>query len=61
MPVYKLTVFENNGELLLNESITADNDADAKREAENQLKDKGFLHKTHRCTSATGKLVLFHS
>ncbi|QED47120.1 YhzD family protein [Cytobacillus dafuensis] len=61
MKTYKLTVFEKNGEKLLNESFQAADDHEAKGMGEKMLKEKGFDEKTFRCTSPAGKLILFHS
>ncbi|MDZ5470190.1 YhzD family protein [Bacillus sp. 31A1R] len=61
MKNYKLTVFEANGEKILDESFEASNDQDAKVKGEQLLKEKNFLDHTHRCTSPSGKLILFHS
>jgi hypothetical protein len=60
MKVYILTVFEKNGEKLLDESFEATSDQEAKLIGENLLKDKGYLSQTHRCVSPEGKLILFH-
>lgn len=57
---YKLTVFEPSGEKLLDESFTAANDDLAKKLGQQLLQEKNFEHKTHRCTSSAGKLLLFH-
>ena len=61
MKTYKLTAFESNGEKLLDESFQAETDAAAKELAEKLLAEKKLLERTHRCTSPSGKLVLFHS
>jgi len=58
--VYKLTVFDQSGDKLLDESFQAENDDQAKELGENLLKEKDYHEKTHRCTSPAGKLVLFH-
>lgn len=60
LKTYKLTVFEENGEKLLDETFQAGNDGEAKGMGEKLLTEKGFAEKTHRCTSSDGKLVLFH-
>ncbi|GAC90249.1 hypothetical protein KN10_0685 [Anoxybacillus flavithermus NBRC 109594] len=60
MKTYTLTVFEKTGEKLLDETFTAANDDEAKRIGEQKLKEKQFEHKTHRCTTSSGKLILFH-
>ncbi|PLS17534.1 hypothetical protein CVD28_11070 [Bacillus sp. M6-12] len=57
---YKLTAFEQDGEKLLDESFQAETDEQAKEMGENLLREKDLHEKTHRCTSPTGKLVLFH-
>ncbi|MEH7110330.1 MULTISPECIES: YhzD family protein [Bacillaceae] len=61
MKTYKLTVFETNGEKLFEESFQAEHDDAAKAQGEKLLSEKNFLEKTHRCTSPSGKLLLFHS
>jgi hypothetical protein len=58
---YKLTVFESNGEKILDETIQAEHDDAAKELGEKLLSEKNLLDKTHRCTSPSGKLLLFHS
>ncbi|WP_449620504.1 YhzD family protein [Robertmurraya sp. Marseille-Q9965] len=60
MKTYKLTVFEPNGEKVIDEAFEATNDNEAKVIGEKLLEEKGALNKTHRCTSSSGKLVLFH-
>jgi hypothetical protein len=61
LKTYKLTAFEANGEKILDESFQADNDNKAKEVGEQLLSEKNLLAKTHRCTSPSGKLLLFHS
>jgi len=61
MKNYKLTAFEANGEKLLDETFEAENDDAAKKHGEQLLLEKNLLEKTHRCTSPSGKLLLFHS
>ncbi|MGG3471166.1 YhzD family protein [Neobacillus pocheonensis] len=61
MKTYKLTAFEANGEKLLDEAFQAENDDAAKSLGEKLLSEKNLLEKTHRCTSPSGKLLLFHS
>lgn len=60
MKTYKLTVFEPNGEKVMDEAFEAINDNQAKEIGEKLLEEKGALNKTHRCTSSSGKLILFH-
>jgi hypothetical protein len=61
MNSYKLTAFEASGEKLLDETFQAENDDAAKEQGVKILSEKSLLAKTHRCTSASGKLLLFHS
>lgn len=61
MKTYKLTVFEKSGEKLLDEAFQAGDDVEAKGKGEQMLKEKGYDEKTYRCTSPSGKLILFHS
>ena len=60
MKSYKLTVFEPNGEKLLDEAFEAESDEGAKEIGSRLLEEKGYEDKTHRCTSPLGKLLLFH-
>ena len=59
MCMYYLTVFDKNGEKLLDESFEAQTEREAKEIGERKLKEKNLFEKTHRCTSSAGKLVLF--
>jgi hypothetical protein len=61
MKTYKLTVFETNGVKILDESFQAEHDDAAKELGEKLLAEKKLLERTHRCTSPSGKLILFHS
>ncbi|KAA9031639.1 YhzD family protein [Niallia endozanthoxylica] len=61
MKMYKLTAFSAAGEKLLDETFEAEDDVKAKLQAEYLLKEKNLHDKTHRCTSSSGKLILFHS
>ena len=61
MKTYKLTAFEANGEKIVDEAFQAEHDDAAKEAAEKLLSEKNLLDKTHRCTSPSGKLLLFHS
>jgi len=60
LKTYKLTVFEANGEKLIDEAFQAENDEAAKDAGEKLLTEKGLMEKTYRCTSPAGKLILFH-
>ena len=61
MRTYKLTAFEKNGELITEETFTAENDSQAKEKGQALLEEKSLLEKTHRLASPAGKLLLFHS
>ncbi|MBO9128741.1 YhzD family protein [Bacillus sp. 165] len=56
---YILTVFEKNGEKLLDEAFEAASEAEAKTIGEKVLQEKSLYKHTHRCTSSSGKLILF--
>lgn len=60
MATYQLTAFEKTGEKLLDETFNAENENEAKEKGNAILAGKGLLHKTHRCTTQAGKLILFH-
>ena len=57
---YVLTVFEKNGDKLLDETFTAATDEEAKEQGSTMLAEKGYSHHTHRCVSPEAKLLLFH-
>lgn len=59
MKTYTLTVFEKNGETILDETFEAKNDEEAKRIGTAKLEEKGYKNKTHRCVSPDARLVLF--
>ena len=59
MKEYFLTVYSPSGELLLNETIKASSDEEAKTQAEQKLTEENYTEHTHRLTHA-GKLILFH-
>lgn len=61
MKTYKLTAFEPNGDKILDEAIHASNDIAAKELGEKMLSEKNLTEKSYRCTSPSGKLLLFHS
>ncbi|WP_421384059.1 YhzD family protein [Bacillus salacetis] len=60
MKVYKLTVYEQTGENILEDSFEASSDDEAKEIGKRILEEKGYEDHTHRCASPLGKLVLFH-
>lgn len=60
MRTYALTVFDDSGEKLLDESFTAPTDDEAKTVGQARLEDAGFQGHTHRCVTPEAKLILFH-
>ncbi|OLN23794.1 hypothetical protein BTO30_02285 [Domibacillus antri] len=61
MKTYKLTVFEKDGEKLLDVSFESTTDEQAKERGAQLLHEHAYERKTHRCTSPEGKLLLFHA
>lgn len=60
MKTYFLTVFDQTGERLLNESFEASDNEEAKKIGQTRLDEEGYSEYTHRCVSPNAKLVLFH-
>ncbi|SDM01004.1 YhzD family protein [Sediminibacillus halophilus] len=60
MKTYVLTVFDQEGKKLLEETFEAASDKDAEKIGTNRLEDLEYSNYTHRCVSPDGKLVLFH-
>ncbi|MRG86908.1 YhzD family protein [Salinibacillus xinjiangensis] len=60
MKSYFLTVFEKNGNNLVDETFEAKDDQEAKKLGTQLLEEKGYTEYTHRCVSPNGHLVLFH-
>ncbi|MDN4608578.1 YhzD family protein [Sporosarcina highlanderae] len=61
MKTYKLTAYEKTGELITEETFTAENDELAKEKGHAMLTEKNLLEQTHRLASPAGKLLLFHT
>lgn len=59
MHSYILTVFDDTGKKLLDESFEAVNDEEAKKMGTARLGDENFTEFTHRCVSPDAKLILF--
>lgn len=57
---YTLTVFEKDGNKLLDETFEAANDEEAKTVGKEILEEKDYTEHTHRCVSPEAKLLLFH-
>jgi hypothetical protein len=60
MRTYALTVYDENGENLLNESFEAENDEKAKELGQKRLEEENYENHTHRCVTPEAKLILFH-
>lgn len=60
MADYTLTVFSKTGEKLMDETFTANNDAEAKKLGKEKLKEENYAEHTHRCVASNARLVLFH-
>ncbi|MBO8156168.1 MAG: hypothetical protein H0Z32_06910 [Bacillaceae bacterium] len=60
MKTYHLTVFEKDGNKLLDETFEAADDNEAKKVGMGKLKEKGYEEHTHRCVAPEGHMVLFH-
>lgn len=61
MKTYKLTAYEPKGKIILDDSLEASTDAEAKEKGYAILEEKELLETTHRLASPTGKLILFHA
>lgn len=59
--VYKLTAYAEKGKVIIDESLEAANDEEAKQKGQVILEGKNLLATTHRLASPTGELILFHS
>lgn len=57
---YFLTVYTPDGNVLINETFTAENDAIAKQVGGKKLSENGYSEHTHRCVNDKAKLILFH-
>lgn len=61
MRIYKLTAYEQDGTLIIDEAVEAANDEEAKAKGKVLIEEKELVETTHRLASPTGKLILFHS
>lgn len=61
MKTYKLTAYEPKGNIIMDDSLEASTDEEAKEKGYSILEEKELLETTHRLASPTGKLILFHS
>ena len=60
MKEYVLTVFSKQGEKLLDEAFSADNDTAAEEIGKTKLAEHNYEEHTHRCVSPDARLILFH-
>ncbi|MCF6411022.1 YhzD family protein [Pseudalkalibacillus salsuginis] len=60
MKMYIITVFDNKGEKIYEESFEATDNKEAKRIGQDILEDNDYENHTSRVTSPSGELVLFH-
>jgi hypothetical protein len=60
MEKFRITAFEKNGKLIIDEQFEASNDIEAKQIGEDKLQSISAFDKTHRCINSKGKLILFH-
>lgn len=61
MRIYKLTAFESTGKVIMDDTLEATSDEEAKEKGHAILEEKELLEQTHRLASPAGKLLLFHS
>lgn len=61
MKSYRITAFGARGKKQLDETFTAGTDEEAIAIGEKILQEKNLLRQTHRLTTSSGKLLLFHS
>ena len=59
--IYKLTAFESTGKVIMDDTLEATSDEEAKEKGHAILEEKELLEQTHRLASPAGKLLLFHS
>lgn len=60
MRTYVLTVYDEKGKKLLDESFEAETDEEAKAIGQRRLEEERYDQYTHRCVSPEAKLLLFH-
>lgn len=60
MRTYVLTVYDDRGGKLLDESFEAETDEQAKTIGQQRLEEERYDQYTHRCVSPEAKLLLFH-
>ncbi|KGX85286.1 YhzD family protein [Pontibacillus litoralis] len=60
MKNYFLTVFAPDGSSLLDETVQASSDQEAKELGHKKLDEQGYTEHTHRLVAPEGHMVLFH-
>ena len=61
MRAYKLTAYEPKGKVIMDDTLEASTDEEAKVKGLAILEEKELLETTHRLASPAGKLLLFHT
>lgn len=59
--MYHITVYDNDGKVLLDEPLQAEKDQEAKEKGLALLQEKGYLAYPYRIFHTAGRLVLFNS
>lgn len=57
--MYHLTVYDENGQVLIDQALEATTDAAAKQMAHELLNQKGIAAKPHRVFHRSGRLISF--
>lgn len=60
MKSYLITVYDNKGKKLIEETFQAENDQKARNQGKERLQQQGFTNHTSRVTSELGKLILLN-
>ena len=59
--MYHMTVFDNDGNKLVDQPLEAENDRDAREKGMAWLAEKGYLQYPYRIFHTSGRLVAFNS
>jgi hypothetical protein len=59
--VYQMTVFDNEGNKLVDQSLEAENDVEAREKGLAWLAEKEYLNHPYRIVHSSGRLVAFNS
>ncbi|WP_027963839.1 YhzD family protein [Halalkalibacillus halophilus] len=60
MKTYFLTVYAQDGNALVNETIEAETEESAIKMGKEKLEESDYIDTTHRLVSPDGRLLLFH-